>query len=205
MIQAARYANHIIAHSAAAHLRANGIQATVVGDMLAEAPSARLLGVHCVDVVIASSEDLGRARELLREFHEHPATLDDDWEMDTAPDLSRADPALAPACPACERQLPLDAAIEACPECQAPANVVDLILRAHGPDALARCYDADDQDPALDTPNRPRLGSAFMEPIAPVSGAMTRACRSCRRTLDSDQTRGRCPSCGTLYDLSSGY
>lgn len=207
MIPVARYSSTVTAQAVAAYLRDNGVAAQVVGDLLAEAPNHRSMSMSALDVVIASNAMLGRAKELVAEFHAQPATLEDDWEDQTRPDLSRLPASLAPACPACDVTLPMDEHLSACPACGAGVDVVELVIDRHGPEAVAPCFDA---------PDGPEPASvAHIEPAPALvgtggAGARERGanegppgiCRACGAALHASVVRGRCASCGTLYDLS---
>lgn len=207
MIPVARYSSAVTAQAVAAYLRDNGVAAQVVGDLLAEAPNHRAMSMSALDVVVASSALVGRAKELVAEFHAQPATLDEDWEDQTRPDLSRLPAALAPACPACEVTLPMDEHLSACPACGTGVDVVELVIDRHGPEAVAPCFDAPEGgEPA---------GASVIEPAPALAGtggvgARERhagggppgVCRTCGAALHASVVRGRCASCGTLYDLS---
>lgn len=214
MIPVARYSSAVTAQAVAAYLRDNGVAAQVVGDLLAEAPNHRAMSMSALDVVVASSALVGRAKELVAEFHAQPATLDEDWEDQTRPDLSRLPASLAPACPACEVMLPMDEHLSACPACGASVDVVELVIDRHGPEAVAPCFDAPEgaETSGVDAPAFVPNLAAPAPALAGTGGVGARerhagggppgVCRTCGAALHASVVRGRCASCGTLYDLS---
>ena len=189
MLTIARYTSEFVAQAAAEFLRSEGVAAEVVGGMLAEAPSSRSPGLSGFEVVLLLPAERSRATLLLEEFHlQGPASLAD-WEDQTLPDLSRLDPALAPPCDACGTPLPLDPLLDQCPACQAPADVLEQLLRAHGPEALALCFDGDE-------PDAPSSGAAQPRgPHAPL------ACPSCGAALHSKAGMQTCGSCGCVLHV----
>lgn len=180
MFRVARFSSEVIAEAAAAFLRENDIAVSVVGHMLVETVSPRNV-VRAMDLLVLSEAERRRAERLLEEFHRSPAVPEDGWEdRTTAPDLSRLDPAITLACPRCNANLPRDAAIRACPECDSDVDPVALIVERHGPEALSPCYDA--------------------SPTPECAAAPVR-CPSCDAPVPAESRRARCHDCGTLYDL----
>lgn len=189
MLTIARYSSEFVAQAAAEFLRSEGVAAEVVGGMLAEAPSSRSPGLSGFEVVLLHPAERSRATLLLEEFHlQGPASLAD-WEDQTLPDLSRLDPALAPPCAACGTLLPLDPHLDQCPACEAPADVLEQLLRVHGPEALALCFDADDPDGA------PPGAAHGRGPAAALS------CPSCGSALESKAGMQTCRSCGCVLHV----
>jgi len=171
------YASLTHARAAADFLLSHGILARVI-------PGRDLLTAQRSEhtVMIAEAAELERARLLLDELLAQPFQPDPEWESATAPDLSRLDPRTTAACPKCRGQLPLDASIVACPTCKAPVDVVDALLRQHGPEVLAACYPEVDAD----------------IPEEMVESAIL-SCPACGYSLSGLAERGLCPECGGDY------
>lgn len=184
MIRVARYSSEVVAEAAAAFLRAGGVPAAVVGHHLAETASREVLGLRSLDVIVPASAYAALGRALIERFNSERAELDEDWELRTTPDLAMLDASFAPDCPACGAPLPMDASLERCPACTAIVDVVEEIVRRHGPEALAGCFEADEPVP---------------EPAHSMA-ALPMTCPSCGAAMHDSSIRGRCPSCGSLYD-----
>ncbi len=184
MIRVRKYRSPIIAEAASAHLRASGIPSMVVGHHIQSTINLGFLKFAQLDVVVPTKAHIPEAVRLLDEFEEGAEDFDpSELDYDVPPDLSRLDPAIGVVCPACARDLPLDAQLEACPGCAEPVDVPELIVHQHGPDALADCYG---EEP---------------EQVSPADlRAYDIACVQCRCSLAGLEQRGRCPECGTLYD-----
>jgi hypothetical protein len=172
-----RYPTDLLARQAAQYLVAHGVMATVLPRI------DGITGMTVYEVMIASRAARPQAEELLSRAAGEPLELGDAWEEGTRPDLSLLDPSLAPACPACDATLPLDASIECCPSCAAPVDVPELIARHHGPDALAPCY--------------PDTGADIGEDL--VRGVHL-LCPACAYDLHGLPEAGLCPECGRSYD-----
>ncbi len=123
------------------------------------------------DIILRTEDDMPLAKSALEAFLAAPTSLTESLESQAAPDLSTLNPALAPQCPACDRILPLDASVSACPHCNEPVDIVDLIIAAHGPEAFA---------PAPD----------------PVTRHACARCGYPRRGLPDPEV---CPECGTRF------
>jgi hypothetical protein len=175
----ATFDSPVRAMQAVAYLRGVGLRAratTVSGSI-----------VPAVHVLVPTSREADKAKAELNKFAS-PADLaaavlgkteDDQWERQALPDLSKLPGYLAPPCPGCGRPLPLDSRVTACPKCAAPVDVPALIVKYHGPEKLAQCY-----DPAL-------FGSdaqlTFEEPC------------TCGYDLHGLPRQGVCPECGASY------
>lgn len=181
MIRIRRYDNEFPAQQAAQWLRRHGVNAQVVNLHVNSTLGVTGLRFAQIHLVIPHKSLRGQAEELLEEFEQEAAQPDGDWE-NVAPNLELLDAAAYPvSCPDCGADLPLDPSVEACPACASEVDVVDLLVRAYGPDVLAECYE--DESTAVDE-NLPRV--AF--------------CRECGYNLTGLAARGRCPECGGLYD-----
>lgn len=179
-----RFADELRADQAAAYLRAHGVAAEVVGHH-----TQRLLGMGHLrnpwtgfDVVVQRG---GReqAELLLEEMERSTPQFEEGWEDEASRvDLSMLDESLhAVSCPECGEGLALDATVEACPECGESVDVVELVVQAHGPEAL------DGEVP-----------SVARAPHRETREEM--ACGECGSDLSGLPVRGRCPGCGALFD-----
>ena len=123
------------------YLVQNGVPAKVVGGNTdAWVPWVRSSGPY--EVVLGSKSDAKLAAFLLEQFNSEPAEYESGLDDQALPNLSELDAEMAPPCPSCEGKLPLDAATTACPACGEPVDVAQLIVEAHGPEALAACYES---------------------------------------------------------------
>lgn len=181
MVRACRYNSPIVAEQAAAFLRANGVPATVVGHHVNDVFAISAFRSVSLDLVVPRRNLLPAAERLLKEFHAQPSVPEGDWEAMARPDLSRLDPLLRVRCPACDGEVDPRPAPDQCPSCRGEIDVVELIVRQHGPEVLSQCYDA--------APEQPAIAAAF-----------DAACANCGCVLGGAEPRGRCPDCGTLYD-----
>lgn len=183
-MQVRRYTSPLHAEQAAQWLRDHGVPAKVVSST-SGLPSGFFEHRPYV-LMIQVREQMDEAERLLHELDETPATLDAGWEADALPDLSRLEGTGVDApCPHCDVALPLDAALASCPSCGAPVDVAEIIADRHGPEALEKCYDAVDVTHA----------EATVDPVA-----FAAPCPSCGALLAGQPVRGRCESCGGLYD-----
>jgi hypothetical protein len=133
-------------------------------------------------VVVVDSEALEAATLMLDELDGLPPAAPADWEAQLAPDLSKLPPHVGLECPECSGAVFPCADLIACPLCGAAIDVVELLVQAHGPDALAMCY-----------PEPDPLGDEVLR-SSPVQ------CPWCRYTLSGLPPRGVCPECGETYD-----
>ncbi len=176
-----------LAHLHASHLRDQGIMAGVLGERLTTiAPlSANNLGRGQYELVIATKRAEPQARAILDELERNPPTLQDDWEHDTQPDLTKLDPDLLPPCPTCNRPTSPTRPLGPCPNCGLPHNLIDLIIAAHGPEALEPCYH----------PKHP-LDDFSDDEI----NAIELDCPSCEYPLEGLGITGVCPECASPFN-----
>ncbi len=140
----ARFASPIVAEHAASYLRANGVQAHVVGhlDVLSGvSPSLFHDGGQFI-VVIADAQDREMAQLLLEEMADEPMELEEDLESAARIDLASLPGDLAPVCPGCGVVLALDQRVHHCPSCGTSVDIEALIVDQHGPDAIADALEA---------------------------------------------------------------
>lgn len=184
-----RYQSEFDAQRAAAHLRASGVAAAVVGQH-----TATMLGVantlHAFfgnDVVILIPSQLDQAAALLEELDATPAEPEEGWEDSAArPDLALLDESEYEIdCPSCREPAALDVSVERCAACGSAFDAVDRLVELHGPEALEGCYESEELrfDPA--------------ELAVP--------CGECGYDLSGMPARDRCPECGALYDKAELY
>lgn len=184
MIRLRRFDSPIRANAAAAFLRANGIGATVVGEHVSTAFGGGLARFFGVDLFVPSDTDKGEAERLLSEFEREPVEVGEGWEESALPDLSKLDASeIDVACPNCRVGLPLDATMESCPSCRTPVDVAAMIALKYGPDVLAGCFEDE----------------SVMSFALEVKAA---SCVFCGYNLRGLAVRGRCPECGSLYDIA---
>jgi hypothetical protein len=178
MDRVGRYDRILDAVQAADHLVAHGVLARVVGDREVFG-SLSIMGRGMFEVMVLDKAQVEQARALLEAWE----PVDDvDW-AEAVPDLSRLDRALAPACPLCDGVLPMRADLERCPSCGGEVDVAELIVAAHGPEALAPCYEV-----APAPIDERRLLSARLH------------CPRCHYSLEGLPLGGNCPECGGAYD-----
>lgn len=178
----ARYPNPLLAEAAAEFLRQSSIAARSTGRLGGDGITGTT-GGGVFEVAVLVREQAGRARELLAEFNASGPQLDPDWEQVSAPDLSRLEDRHRPVCPACGEPLKTDATVMRCPRCGGAANLVELIVAQHGPEALEPCYTIEAQELPDDL----------------VEGAPL-ACPGCQYPLGGLPPEGVCPECGTPYN-----
>ena len=177
----ARYASPLLAEAAAEFLRQSSIAARSMGRLGGDGIMGTT-GGGVFEVAVLVNEQASPARELLQRFNESKPELDPDWEQTTEPDLTKLDPRHRPVCPTCGRLIAVRPDLSACPSCSAPADLLELIVEQHGPDALAPCY----TDQAQDLPDD-------LIESAPLS------CPTCHCPLDGLEPEGICPECGAAY------
>ena len=191
-----RYQKVFEAESMAAALREQGINCAVVGHH-----TQATIGVEGgrlpwfgYDLVVLHKEDVGNANRMIDELQAEMVEPDEGWEDASRPDLTAlVGTGVDVACASCGVQLPLDAALELCPACAEPVDVVELLVEKHGPEILDACYGI---EPVQHTPGVNGKG----RPEPNYDPALVRLpCASCG-TMLGEGISGRCPSCGTLYD-----
>ncbi len=144
----------IEANSASLYLREHGVRATVVGHHVLDVSMGyQVLQKNSggpYELMLIDPAQRADAELILDSFDTEPVELDADWEaIAERIDLARLDPdALAIVCAACSASLPLDDAVEACPTCAEPVDILQRLLDTHGPDALADAWIEDDTDEA---------------------------------------------------------
>lgn len=193
MFRLRRYASSLLAEQAAAYLRSRGVAARVVGHLVQDiavfVPAYRGQGL---ELVILSDAQRDLARTLLDELETDPAQLDPDWEAGALPELSSAVFARHPIrCPACDADVSAHALDAVCRACAAPFDPLGLLVAQHGPEALADLYEHDAAAPPVSDDKR-SLAALLPQP-----------CKHCKHDLRALPARGRCPSCGALYDKTA--
>lgn len=180
MFRIARFQNPLKAYQAAAFLTDRGVPAQVVGEHINAIFHMEGLPWFRIDVMIASREQAERARELLEEFESLPPIDDSEWENQALPDLSLLDDLdIDICCPHCRTQLPLDAALEICPNCGRQIDLCALIGQVVGHNQLAQRY----------------------EDLSPFGiAARPFYCRSCGQEITEPASQGRCSQCGSLFE-----
>lgn len=189
-----RYSDELRAQEAAGALRAHGIPAEVVGHHTQPLMSVGVLGVAWTgyDVVVLAKEDRGRAEAVLVELEGTKPVLEEGWEDEASRvDLSELDEEeYGVSCPACGEWLALKTELESCPGCGDDVDVVELVVRRHGPEVLAG-----EGGEVMDRVER------MNRLIAARSAAGERSrCEECGCDLGGMPVRGRCPECGRLFD-----
>lgn len=189
MERVARYTSMVLAEQAAMRLRAEGIEARVVGHMVRDFYIS--LDRRPYEVMVADKSEKRRAGEIIAEMHAQDPDLDRPAPIEEGawrPNLEGLDAdRYRVQCPSCKETLPMDASIEACPSCGTPVDVVDEIARVYGPEAFNDLPDDEAHD--VDQHN----GTPVVD--WPVG------CTSCGESLRGKPLTGRCQSCGSLYAL----
>lgn len=179
MIRLRRFASRIQAEHAAMFLRRNHINAIVVGDFVQSVWGVLTPKMLQVELMLLDPDRREEAERLLDEFDQNPIELEPGWEEESQPeltglDLSRFDL----SCPGCGEDLSDLDAVGLCPNCSGEYDLLELIVARHGPEALEALYA---QAPTLQWVRRHR-------------------CKECGHDITALPTRGRCPSCGKLFD-----
>lgn len=185
MHKIASYNSHTLAHIHAAHLRSQGIMAGVLGENLANVdPLFAGLFQSGYELYIATQRHADRAQQLIDALG--TPELPDNWEHDAVPDLTKLDPNHIPDCPTCGKQLDPSKPLGPCPRCGKKSDLAQLVINAHGPEAMVNCYTH--LDPATD------LSDDDIRSV-PLD------CMRCQTPLDDQPTiRGHCPRCSLPFD-----
>lgn len=147
-----RFISLVEANAAALYLREHGVETTVVGHHTADVQfayqSVRRATGGAYELMLINPAQRADAELILESFDTEPVELAAGWEaVAERIDLARLDPeTLAIACAACSAPLPLDDAVEACPACAEPVDILQRLLDTHGPEALADAWIEDDSD-----------------------------------------------------------
>ena len=179
MIRIRRYNSPVAAELAKTFLRRHGVEARVMGHYVTEfhVPGMNKGGF---ELMLLSDDQKEQAEALLDEYDADEIHLDENWEEET-PDLSRLPGGVEPTCSACNATLPADVTLTECTQCKQPVSIVERLIDMYGPDVLADCFEAPEFDDD-------------------ASEVRDVRCPQCRTTLHTLPVRGRCPSCGSLYD-----
>lgn len=185
-----RYTDEMRAQDAARVLRAHGIAAEVVGEHTQPMMAIGVLGRMWTgyDVIVLTRDDRARAEAVLREHDRTMPELEEGWEEEASlVDLSALDEeAHGVSCPACGEWLGLRDDLVRCPACGEAVDVVELVVRRHGPEVLGGAGGESEE---------------MVELIRSGAASHTAAlCEECGRDLSGLARRGRCPECGRLYD-----
>jgi len=189
MHRVASYRSPVAAQVAVLYLLEHGVLARLhAADANIAIMTAAFSGRGACDVLLFDKLDEPVALALLAELREHPPELDEGWDDQADPDLSRLDPALPVTCPACGADLrpaiaPGSAIEVACPACAEPVDLAGRVVELHGPEALEGCY----PEPA------PLIPEDLID-AAPL------VCPACRYPLHGLARSGLCPECGVGYD-----
>lgn len=182
------------AEGMASALREQGVNCAVVGHhtQAAIGMEGGKLPWFGYDLVVLRKQDVEPAKQMIRELEADLVEPEEGWEDASRPDLSLLEGmGIVVRCQSCELALPLDETLEECPACHAPVDVVDLLVKAHGPEALDACY-------GIDSPGSGP--SPMAAPERDYDPALVRLpCAGCGAML-GEGISGRCPSCGTLFD-----
>ena len=182
----AYYHSPMIAQLHAAHLRENGIMAGMI-----DASVSAVMGMYGglrskgqYELIIPTKRFSERALELLKELELNPPHIEEGWEDDVRPDLSLLDPKHVPKCPSCDTWLCVSRPFGPCVQCSVKYDMMELVFKQFGPDALACCYE-------------------IAEPLANYSDnevcEIQLDCPSCSYPLDGLPISGACPECGTQF------
>lgn len=194
-----RYQRVFEAESMANALRDQGINCAVVGHHTQAAIGVEggRLPWFGYDLIVLRKSDVDIAKRMIHELEAELVEPEEGWEDASRPDLSELEgTGLVVRCESCELALPLDERLEECPACSAPVDVVDLLVRAHGPEVLDACYGVESGSAGGGGSGVSAMGA----PEGDYDPALVRLpCAGCGAIL-GEGISGRCPSCGTLYD-----
>jgi len=187
MHRIAYYQSAATAHLHAMYLRENGVMAGVIDASISVVTSiyGAATGRGQYELVISTKRAGDQAMALLQELELNPPHIEEGWEDDVRPDLSKLDKKHIPSCPSCGTWLCASRPIGPCIRCHAKYDMIQMVFDQFGPDALAACYeDAEHMTQYSD------------EDVCSIE----LDCQTCSYPLDGLPIESHCPECGAWFN-----